>query len=840
MVDTILGTDVSIQYLDESRNKRIYYSGTTTTYTANQLFSALMDHFDEPARMDNPTPMSAQTPTEYTVGIIDTGDDEPWYITYDLMEKITSGAVRTSGWTRSLPGDGTGDIGIVVVPVTSGGTIVAADAGNTISHADGDSGTLLEVISDGGATDYLIIRPDTNALADDWNSTSGTITEAGTSHTATQSAAAVTGEQVWANIYSIGTIEPDTHIYLYQGSAADNTKAHVYSVNDNTQDWWGDGQIDICVPLRDFKTASAPIIDGGYVTVFARKSTTEYSHFEVSNSTTSGGRNPAPLSTKSDLNNTTGYKSVTLGTSAGNWNVGDEVLGATSGARGIITATSGANPTITLEYYLVDDPLTDFNGSEAINNQDDTGTSSSSGATSSTGPALATWFTNNAFPSVSFGNQTFDVDDDATNEYYGIDIDCNSNPLTEVYEWLKYITRRGETGTTNTDGIEGEQYIGGEVYIFYGTSTVTGGTIAEGDDVTQETSGAVGTVISHDTTNKVMLLRNTRGTFATGSATDHTITSNDNSGAVEMETADSALAVTFAPNAVSPFGTFAGGTFFGARGVLLSNWVSADENNFQLTPIEGGTKARPQAITITVSNLVGTDETTLTDDRVAIFRLTGSGGQINKTEYSAAGGETVGTNTLVVDTSIAQDVPGKTTGGVLRLRDADDDNQDYRIRYSSWTGSTFTLAAIEGLTLTASTNTTQVVSSASDFSTAKRGDLVVNITQGAHSYITTVDDANTIQIDPPITGQSSTDTIEINTCPIIVNTADDVYVPLLDTYATGTSESTSIVYSTQIYYRVVCRNSENATKIQPFTADDTTAGTDRSVAVVRNEDTIIT
>lgn len=836
MVDTILTGDVSIAYLDESRNKRIYYSGTTNEYTLNQLYSALMDHFDEPARMDNPSPMSAQTPVEYTIGTIDTGDDEPWYITYDLMEKISAGALRTSGWTRELPGTGSGAIGIVVVPVSSGGSIVAGDEGNTISHADGDSGTLLEVISDGGSTDYLVIRPDTNASTDDWDSTSGTITEAGLSHTATQSGAAVTGEQIWANIYSIGTIETDTHIYLYQGSAADNSKAHVYSVNDNTQDWWGDGQIDICVPIRDFKSSGAPIIDEGYVTVFARKSTTEYAFFEVQNSTTAGGRNPAPLSTKSDLNNTTGYKSVTLGTSAGNWNVGDEVLGATSGARGIITATSGANPTITLEYYLVDDPLTDFNGSEAINNQDDTGTSASSGATSSTGPALATWFTNNTFPTISFANTTFDIDDDGTDEFYGITIDCNQNPLTEVYEWLKYITRRGETGTTNTDGIEGEQYIGGEVYLAYSGSVT--GTVGEGSDVLQSTTLATGTVISHDTTNKVLLLRNTRGTFNTADI----IVDQDLYGSLTPNSA----AVTFAPNAVSPFGTFAGGTFFGARGVLLTDWLSADENNFQLTPIEGGTKARPQAITLTVSNLVGTDQTTLTDDRVAIFRLTGSGGQINKTEYSAAGGEAIGANTLVVDAgsrgsgTILQDTPGKTTGGVLRIRDADDNNQEYRLRYSSWTGSTFTLAAIESLTLTGATDTDTIVSSASDFATALRGDLVNNITQGAVSYITTVDDANTIQIDPPITGQTSGDTIEINTLPIAMNTADDVYVSLLDKYATASSESTSIVYSSQIYYRVVARNSENATKIIPFTADDTTAGTDRSTSVVRNEDTIIT
>ena len=835
MADTILSGDVTIAYLDESRQKRIYWSGgASTTYTMNQLYSALMDHFDEPLRMDNPSPMSAQTPVEYTTGLIDTGDTEPWYLTYDLMEHMTGGALRTSGWTRTP----TTATGVVVVPVTSGtSTIVAADAGNTISHSDGDAGTLLEVISDGGATDYLVIRPNSSAAANNFDSTSGTLTEAGTSHTATQTAASTTGEQIWANLYSIGTIEDDTHIYLYQGDAADNSKAHFYSVNDNTQDYWGDGQIDVCVPIRDWKSASNPLIDGGYLTAFARKATTEYSFFETATSTTSGGRNPIPLGTKADLNNTTGNKSITT-TAVGtdDFSVGDEIQGATSGARGIITLITGSSPTYTFHYYLVGDPLTDFQtAAETITNNDATGSATKDGsAPSNQGPALATWFTNNAFPSISFTAQAFDVDDDGTDEYYGIDIDCNSNPLSEVYEWLKFITRRGETSTTNSDGIEGEQYIGGTVYLAFSGSVT--GTVAEGADVTQATTGAVGTIISYDATNKILLLRNTRGTFNTANV----ITDNDNGGTFTPNTA----AVAFAPNAVSPFGTYAGGTFFGARGVLLSNWVAADENSFQLTPIPGGTKQRPTAITLTVSNLVGTSEATSTDDRVAIFRLTGSGGDIDKTEYSAAGGEAIGDATLTVDTTIAQDVPGKTTGGVLRIRDNSNNNQDYRLRYSSWSGSVFTLANTTG-TATAGTNTTTLIDSGASFlTTAKRGDLVYNTTGGGagrgYAYVETVDSDTQLTLATAITGQVSTDTYELNCIPVAVDTLDDVYVPLLDQYATASTASVSLIYSSPIFFRVVARNSANATKIIPFTTDDTTSGTDRSNSVVRNTDTIVT
>lgn len=840
---TALSSDVTVAYLDENRQKRIYWTGTTGLHKMNALYSALMDHFDEPTRMDNPSPMSAQTPVEYTTGIIDTGDDEPWYVQYELMEHMQEGALRTSGWTRDLPGDGTGAVGIVIAPVTAAGnTIVPGDEGLTITHADGDSGTLLEVISNGGTNDYLVIRPASNALANDFNSTSGNLTC--NAHTGAQNAAAVTGEQIWANLYSIGTIEDDTHIYLYQGDIADNSRTHFYSVNDNTQDYWGDGHIDVCVPIRDWQTASAPIIDQGYLTAFARKGTTEYAFFITATSTTSGGRNPVPLGTKADLNNTAGTSQVTLSgasTTAGHWNVGDEILGATSGARAIITEVLAGDLTATptFEYYLIDDPQTDFNGSEAINNQDASGTSTGSGATSASGPALATWFTSNTAPTITFGNTTFDTDDDGTDEYYALNIDCNQNPLSEVYEWLKYITGRGYTTklhvTGASTGIEGEQYIGADVYLKY-SGTVTG-TIAEGDDVTQATTLAEGVVLSHDTTNKVILLRNSRGTFNT----TNLITSTDNSGTVTADTA----AIPFAPNAVSPFGTFAGGTFFGARGILISDWLSADENSFQLTPAEGGTKSRPIAITLTVSNLVGTDESTATDDRVAIFRLTGAGGQINKTEYSATGGEAVGSATLALDTPITQDTPGKTTGGVVKIRDASDNNKEYRIRFSSWNNTTNTpngeVVYANFAAFTASGGTTTTVDYATGGFTAgvKRGDLVYNSTQGEVVYVKSVVSDTQITVEPAFTSASSGDTVEINCNPVIIAAGDDAYIPLLDTYASAATASASIVYSAPIFFRVVARNSANATKIVPFTTDDTTSGTDRSSSVVRNTDTII-
>ena len=825
MSDTILGGDFTIYWLDENRQKHIEWTGTATgTRTVNELYSAMANLQDEATTGDDATFMSAETPTEYTIGLIDANDSEPAYIQYEAVQHLTGGAIKTSGWTRT-PGSATG---IVVVPVTnSTNTIVTADVGSDITHADGDSGTLLEVLTPNGTTDYLVIRPDSSAAANNFDSTSGTLTC--NANTATQTAASKTGEQVWANLFNVTPIEADTHVYMYQGAVADASRARISDINDSTQDWWAEGSFDRLIYIRDFTSASNPIIDGGRITAFARKANTLYDSFEVSTSTTSGGRNPVPLSAAADLNHTTGYRSITLSGDSGNFTVGDEIQDDSNGARGIITLITGTTPTRTLHYYIIGDPQTDFDGG-AITNNDDTGAATGSSAPTNQGPALATWFTSNSFPTITHANTTFDVDDDGTAEFYGITIDCNQNPLTEVYEWLQHVTRNGETGTTATDGIEGEQYVGPTVYLAY-SGTVTG-TVSEGSDVTQATSGATGIVVSHDTTNKVLLLRDTRGTFNT----TNVVTDNDAGGTFTPNSA----AVTFNANKQSPFGSLAGGRFFGARGVLLSDYLSSDENNFQLIDAPGDTKQRPIAISLSVSNLVGTDETTGTDDYVVSHRLLGAGLAIDKEEYSAAGGEAQGANTLVVDTAITADTPGKSTGGVLNLRDASDNDKHYRLRFSSWATSTFTLASIESITLDAATDTDTVVATGSPFTNAKRGDLVLNITQNAVSYVTTVDDANTLQISPAITGQTSADTIEINTCPVAIDTADDVYVSLIDEFATSSSASVSIVYVSPINYRVKVSNTRNSTKIKRFVTDDATTGTDRNVATIRNEDTIHT
>ena len=105
----------------------------------------------------------------------------------------------------------------------------------------------------------------------------------------------------------------------------------------------------------------------------------------------------------------------------------------------------------------------------------------------------------------------------------------------------------------------------------------------------------------------------------------------------------------------SPFGSFAGGKFFGARGVLLTN--VSDSNNRQLIDSSGAVKIPPTTVSINVTGLVA-------GDRVLVARS--SGGAINKSQFTLAGTHSSAT-TVTVNEALGNDIPDS---GNLRLGDS--------------------------------------------------------------------------------------------------------------------------------------------------------------------------
>lgn len=930
MSQTILGGNWTVYFLAENRQKRVVWTGSSGTNTVNQLYSALADLMDDPTQMAEGDIMSAQTPTQYTIGAIDPSDanKDAWFIDRTSVEHLTGGAITTNGWTRTT-GTATG---IVRVPYTVGVQFVSTDIGKTITNGtSGATGTLLDFNST-GSTMYMWIRPTDNTSTNDWSGSSGTVTVTSGTGSVTQSGPAITGDGLWANVYSLGTIvTPGTHLYLYQGGN------RVVSYKNSTIDWWIDGQIDVLLPTRElgiyidglraptnsaFSTASTggslsngtyyyrvsaynsqgetlpstetsitisggtstqtvtvnwstvtgavgyrvygrstgaelfmqqilsgtttwvdtgsvtpsgsmPTSDtsGGYATVFARQYTTTYSDYSLS--VASGGRNPLPLATGSDLNNTTGYREFTGSSGTGTFVVGETIFSPSSGAlsaataAGILTKVAGTTTAPILDYYIIEAPgtglLTDFANTNTVKGNTSAATCTA-GSPSNVGPAASPSST----VTITYGaNTSFDMDQSGTNENYSIVINLQGTvSVAQAYEETKYLTRFGATSTI--DGITGESYIGEDYYIPYSSIT---GTINTGDVVFQTTSGAVGTVVANNTspaggTSKYLTLRNHFGTF---NSSNNILKDSNN-----YVTGPTPSAIT--PIHAAPFGTFAGGTWFCAPGVVLQNFLTSDTNKFQLIDDQGVVRKEPPSVNITVSN-------TRTGDGISVFVLTAAGGTINKAQYTATA-QSIGSTSVTVGSSITQDTPGRSAGGILRLVQG---NTEYRTRYSSWSSAAFTLASYTGLTAGSGTNATTIVDSSATFQTQGIlvGDVVRNITHAAIGYVTAVISQTQISVTSMLNNASG-DSFELNTLPVATAGSETWYVPIVDvvetngTNASPGSQSRSEVYLADKPVLVRVRHNLHGDQynIIPFETSGTVSSSGLSVATIRTADTI--
>lgn len=806
MSDTVLSGRWVVYYTVENRQKRLYRNTSVspaTTDTVRQLYSALQDLFDELNQMDDGIPIKYATPTEYSIGIIDAGDKDPWFMDRQSAEYLTNGALSTLKWAR-VEGSNTG---ILRVPRT-GTNIVEADIGyDIVGQSDDDHGTLLDVQ---GTT--LWIRPDSYAAANSFDNTSQNLTCNG--HTDPQNGAPATGESLWANIYSLGTIEANTHLFVYQGGV--NLTAYKAST-----DWWLDGHVDILVNVKEVGSNT----DDGFVTVLARQFSKAYSYYLVDLS--AGGRNPIPLQTGDDLDNETGYRQTILTDADGDFTVGEVIEeDADPTKQGVVTSNEGTAPNITLQYYLIGDPLNDF-----VNGDDITGQTSGKTATivtpTNVGPAAI------AGLSIVHAATTRDINEDGSPENYSIVIDCSDEELADVYEWCKYITRRGDINPGNTDGIEGEQYLGSDYRIIYTTLTLT---VSEGAVVTQWNGGyevnyvATGTVVAHNTTAKILILRNSRDTF---NNTDPIYV--DGSNYVSNPTS-----TPITPIAAAPFGTFAGGKFFCAPGVVLDNVLDTELNNFQLTDDNGTVRVAPSKVTILVGN-------SRLGDRIAVFRLAASGGEIKKDSYTidaAQGG--VQAVTIKVDPAIDTDEPGKTAGGVVRVVDVDNQRED-RYRYISWDTDIFTLFTYSGIA-DAGGDINTLIDAGIDFTPSGVnvlvGDIIYDVNEDAYAYVTVVTSGQLITTNVgsarPITSWEN-DEYQIGVTISGYTTSGTAYVPLIDIHEVeGTDglpgqESSSVTFVSTIPVRIRARQ---AGDIIPYEADSAVTTAGMSNNIIRTPDTV--
>jgi len=605
-----ISDDFSIDYV----NKRIWnkyawgQGGSTTVYTVNALYSHLMNEFDEQGGMDDDVPMSAQTPNAYTM-------INGWFMDDESHKYLKEGALVTAR----------GDTIIALATCQSGGYVncAFADIGRQVVWDATERGPLLAY---NNTTRKWWIRTTASF------SPSKDLTITGSSAAGTATAFDNTGEDLFANVYTLGTIESGTNLYIYQFVS-------------KLSEWWSSGHIDILIKVKEFGLE----IDNAVITVYARVYTDLYDFYEID--LTNGGRNAVPLATSDDLDNDTPIATalnymdsirimfingtITFSGGAGDAAVANKVIhGQTSHATAFIlnttspftlaniegtfqngevieileevkfdgqtvlfttlgqtiTATSGG--TGVLRKVLQDPEVTGVEGilflSGVAGNfiNEDTLTGSSNGSATQNGAIATNTFTATTSSTVTFGATiNKDLDNGAGAVPYNVIIDCAGLGVAVLYEYVKALCRR--------------------------TSTIQ----------TYPTNGTT-TVYAYN------------GEFYQRANTTYT----------QFKKA-------------SPFGTFAGGTFFGARGIWIQNILGTDSEKYSLIDANNDPQNPPTSASITVVSMIATN------DRVLVCESIGTGsGIIKKNQYTL----TSQTNQSYIEVTgaIADDAP---TTGVVRV-----------------------------------------------------------------------------------------------------------------------------------------------------------------------------
>ena len=269
--------DFTIDYL----NLRIHHSSGASVYTANQLYSWLMNEFDELDQMDDTVPMSAATPTAYSL-------INGWFLDYgdgsEAHKYLKGGALESVGWNNV----------ILKLLLESGGYVncVSGDRGKMVTDDASDVGNLMAYDN----TNRIWWIRDTETHGQIGDTSTMDIPTGDGSGTADENSE--TGENLWTNLYVLGTLEDAPTLYITRDDA-------------RISGWWAAGFIDVIMLIKEAGVELGDKLAGGdtgWVQVLDRQWTDLWDWFEVDLGP--GGRQAVPLATFEDLNNTTGEGTV--------------------------------------------------------------------------------------------------------------------------------------------------------------------------------------------------------------------------------------------------------------------------------------------------------------------------------------------------------------------------------------------------------------------------------------------------------------------------------------------------------------------------------------------------
>ena len=841
-------------------------------YTVNELYSFLQDTFDEPGFMQHSIPMSAQTPTQYTL-------INGWFMDDNSMKALYGGSIQTSGWvyvaspaagiTQLRWEDGSsdapvaGDIGVIL----TGGTSTA-------------TGVLLAVDTFSPVRQVCWVRNTNGSQFQDNENVTGTGVDLDTEVTN----GFQNGETIWANLFSVGSKTATTEIYVgqeddFQGGrayqlpdASDRLRRKIEKVDE----WW-DADVDFATGSPNLlggvdhfdillKTQEAGVlIDSGNLFVGARQFGTVYSHFELV--AAAAGNFVVPFSsTGADLNSADGPYEAAFDTNSTTIVIGD-ILENFTGTnpvgrlRAIVTGgTTLGSATGTIEYYLIgenealtttDRTLKQYSAADNVGIRDTAFDFNITGSIAqvTAGPADAQGVT------IIFANAQRDVDEDTTDEEYACVIDCNNIALQDVYQYTQFLSSRG-----NQDGevansqdvllpaapLGADGYETSEFYRAVGDITVpwdsrVGTSPAEGDLVTNAAvswtaSGVVVALSDPAGSSGQLTLTQVKGTWVTTDPVAQPVQHGINE--VRMNGTPSSIT----DNTGAPFGTFAGGKWFVARGVVLDNVPSADANNWETIELDGTRRAPPTSRSITFAGLVA-------NDRAGLFEVDTAGeDDITKSHNTWSSGGGLSDVTFTVSGGIDLDVP--LTGWVRHVDFDSAVGAEYRYEYSSFVISTgvVTLRAITGGTDDGGGSAT-VISLAgigTSFGTdgfSKVGHQV-RATTGEFAIILRAIDANNLETTV-LSGAASWagKVFEINEVVVAMAASDTYYWPFIDDTAIATTITTTIKYvgDTPLIARARFSDPDvGGTRILPFQQKSITLeDSNLTVTAIRTDDTIV-
>lgn len=309
---------------------------------------------------------------------------------------------------------------------------------------------------------------------------------------------------------------------------------------------------------------------------------------------------------------------------------------------------------------------------------------------------------------------------------------------------------------------------------------------------------------------------------------------------------------SYAATKPAPFGTLAGGVFFGAQAVWIQGMRTADNNNIKLLDATGTLREPFTSVDLTITN-------TRVDDRIAVYLEDGSTTLPNKAQYTSHATNNIQSgSTFDVDAAFGAFPNDTPTSGAFIVVDTSA-NEEHRYRYVSFnaTGGSgddgqLVLPTERTGTADGATSGQTLEDLSATFVTwgIQVGDIIRRTNgAGGWAYVTEVVDEDTLTTTllSAGSGWATSDTFEINSLVATYDGSDTFFIPYMDTIEdTGTdgapgSQTVSLTYVSDRDVVLVARNVENTNyEIVPFKTTGTITSTGLSLSIIRTTDTVYT